>query len=97
MYFSSAWIMADEHDQILSTEAEDELLTVETDPKEKTPTDVHPDPMSAKYLRPANCETLTTLRVNPEIWDKLSHSGPAQSRKRLPQLVLQCANPLGCC
>ena len=37
--------MADEHDQILSTEAEDELLTVETDPKEKTPTDVHPDPM----------------------------------------------------
>ena len=45
MYFSSAWIMADEHDQILSTEAEDELLTVETDPKEKTPTDVHPDPM----------------------------------------------------
>ena len=74
MYFSSAWIMADEHDQILSTEAEDELLTVETDPKEKTPTDVHPDPMSAKYLRPANCETLTTPRVNPEIWDKLSHS-----------------------
>lgn len=205
--------MADEHDQILSTEAEDELLTVETDPKEKTPTDVHPDPMfsmmqnvnrnlgamadsmiavqqslkrlhsshtdeqidpkrrkhcsrdemsasdgsehdgedsdadlqalcgteadgiskdkprapleqndgsndpllseiaedflnaddsgpaiekqladfinnlwskklpdsklkdkSAKYLRPANCETLTTPRVNPEIWDKLSHS-----------------------
>ena len=37
--------MADEHDQILSTEVEDELLTVETDPKEKTPTDVHPDPM----------------------------------------------------
>ncbi|CAH3044831.1 unnamed protein product, partial [Pocillopora meandrina] len=37
--------MADEHDQILSTEAEDKLLTVETDPKEKTPTDVHPDPM----------------------------------------------------
>ena len=37
--------MADEHDQILSTEAEDELLTVETVPKEKTPTDVHPDPM----------------------------------------------------
>ena len=45
MYFSSAWIMADEHDQILSTEAEDELLTVETVPKEKTPTDVHPDPV----------------------------------------------------
>ena len=37
--------MADEHDLILSTEAEDELLTVKTDPKEKTPTDVHPDPM----------------------------------------------------
>ena len=45
MYFSSAWIMADEHDQILSTQAEDELLTVETVPKEKTPTDVHPDPV----------------------------------------------------
>ena len=29
---------------------------------------------SAKYLRPANCETLTTPRVNPEIWEKLSHS-----------------------
>ena len=29
---------------------------------------------SAKYLRPANCETLATPRVNPEIWDKLSHS-----------------------
>ena len=27
-----------------------------------------------KYLRPSNCETLTTPRVNPEIWDKLSHS-----------------------
>ncbi|XP_068758120.1 uncharacterized protein [Montipora capricornis] len=27
-----------------------------------------------KYLRPLNCETLTTPRVNPEIWDKLSHS-----------------------
>ena len=29
---------------------------------------------SAKCLRPANCETLATPRVNPEIWDKLSHS-----------------------
>lgn len=29
---------------------------------------------STKYLRPANCETLATPRVNPEIWDKLSHS-----------------------
>ena len=33
---------------------------------------------SVKYLRPANCETLATPRVNPEnfriIWDKLSHS-----------------------
>ena len=29
---------------------------------------------SAKYLRPVNCETLTTPRVNPEIWEKLSHS-----------------------
>ena len=29
---------------------------------------------SAKYLRPANCETLATPRVNPEIWDKLSQS-----------------------
>ena len=29
---------------------------------------------SAKYLRPVNCETLTTPRANPEIWDKLSHS-----------------------
>ena len=29
---------------------------------------------SAKYLRPANCETLATPRVNHEIWDKLSHS-----------------------
>ena len=28
---------------------------------------------SAKCLRPANCETLATPRVNPEIWDKLSH------------------------
>ena len=27
-----------------------------------------------KYLRPSNCETLTIPRVNPEIWDKLSHS-----------------------
>ena len=27
-----------------------------------------------KYLRPSNCETLTTARVNPEIWDNLSHS-----------------------
>ena len=29
---------------------------------------------SAKYLRSVNCETLATPRVNPEIWDKLSHS-----------------------
>ena len=29
---------------------------------------------STKYLRLANCETLATPRVNPEIWDKLSHS-----------------------
>ena len=29
---------------------------------------------SAKYLRPVNCETLTTPRVNPEIWEKLNHS-----------------------
>ena len=29
---------------------------------------------AAKYLRPSNCETLTTPRVNPEIWGKLSHS-----------------------
>jgi len=28
----------------------------------------------AKYLCLANCETLTTLWGNPEIWDKLSHS-----------------------
>ena len=27
-----------------------------------------------KYLRPANCETLATPWINPEIWDKLSHS-----------------------
>jgi len=29
---------------------------------------------SVKYLHPVNCETLTTPRVNPEIWEKLSHS-----------------------
>ena len=29
---------------------------------------------SVKYLHPGNCETLATPRVNPEIWDKLSHS-----------------------
>ena len=27
-----------------------------------------------KYLRPTNCETLTTPRVNPEIWEKMTHS-----------------------
>jgi len=27
-----------------------------------------------KYLRPANCEPLTTPQVNPEIWDKMTHS-----------------------
>jgi len=29
---------------------------------------------SAKYLRPVNCETLTTPRVDPGIWEKLSHT-----------------------
>jgi len=27
-----------------------------------------------KYLSQSNCETLTTTRVNPKIWDKLSRS-----------------------
>ena len=72
MYFSSAWIMADEHDQILSTEAEDELLTVETDPKEKTPTDVHPDPvfsMMQSVFTPAtqtNKSSLNGVNTVPE-------------------------------
>ena len=52
---------------------------------------------SAKYLRPTNCETLATQRVNPEIWDKLSHSvKQARPRKRLVLLALYCENPLSC-
>jgi len=39
---------------------------------------------SAKYLRPVNCETLTTPRVNPEIWEKLSHSVKRQDLRSSP-------------
>ena len=47
---------------------------------------------SAKYLRPVNGETLTTPRVNPEIWEKLSHSGKQQDlRSSSIQKTVNCA------
>ena len=59
---------------------------------------------SAKYLRPVNCETLPTPRVNPEIWEKLSHSVEQQNLRSssiqktgLALLVQQYINPLRCC
>jgi len=58
---------------------------------------------SAKYLRPVNCETLTTPRVNPEIGEKLSHSVKQQDlrsssiQNRLALLVQRRVNPLRCC
>ena len=75
------------NDSLLSEMADDFLSADETGPVidkqlatltnnqwSKKMSDLKLKDKSAKYLRPANCETLTTPRVNPEIWDKLSHS-----------------------
>ena len=52
---------------------------------------------STKYLRPANCETLATPRVNLEIWDKLSHSVKQQdlrssSTQKTVEMLLEMKN-----
>ena len=46
---------------------------------------------SAKYLRQVNCDTLTTPKVNPEIWEKLSHSVKQQGLRASIQKTVSSA------